>query len=176
MKENCCFTGLRPQKLIFKENSEQYNIIMSKCEKYIIQLINRYDVTNFISGMALGWDIWCAEKVLKIKEKYPKISLECALPCKGQNKYWNESDKIRYAEILGKADSVVYSQEKYTYDCMMKRNMYMIDKSLYVFALWNRQSGGTANTIKYALEKERRIIIINSVTMKISTNRKDTLG
>ena len=66
MKENCCFTGLRPQKLIFKENSEQYNIIMSKCEKYIIQLINRYDVTNFISGMALGWDIWCAEKVLKI--------------------------------------------------------------------------------------------------------------
>lgn len=87
-----------------------------------------------------------------------------------------KSDKIRYAEILGKADSVVYSQEKYTYDCMMKRNMYMIDKSLYVFALWDRQSGGTANTIKYALEKERRIIIINPVTMKISTNRKDTLG
>lgn len=67
MIENyCCFTGLRPQKLNFKENNEKNSIIMLKCEKYIIQLIERYNVTNFISGMALGWDIWCAEEILKL--------------------------------------------------------------------------------------------------------------
>ena len=48
----------------------------------------------------------------------------------------------------------------------------MVDKCLYVLALWDRQNGGTANTIKYALEKERRIIIINPVTMKVSANKK----
>ena len=82
--EKCCFTGLRPQKLNFKENSEQYNIIISKCEKYIIQLIKRYNVTNFISGMALGWDIWCAEEILKLRDRYSNISLECAIPCSEQ--------------------------------------------------------------------------------------------
>jgi len=74
-ENNCCFTGLRPQKLNFNENSEKHNIIISKCEKYIIQLIERYNVTNFVSGMALGWDTWCAEKVLKLKHTYPNISL-----------------------------------------------------------------------------------------------------
>lgn len=172
IRNYCCFTGLRPQKLNFNENSEQYNIIMSKCEKYIIQLIKQYNVTNFMSGMALGWDTWCAEKVLQLKEKYLEIFLECAIPCKKQNKYWNESDKYRYAEILSKADKVIYLQEKYSSDCMMKRNQYMIDKCLYVLALWDRQNGGTANTIEYALQKNRRIIIINPVAMTVLTNKK----
>ncbi len=176
IKNYCCFTGLRPQKLIFKENSEEYNIIMSKCEKYIIQLIKLYNVTNFISSMALGWDILCAEKVLKLKHTYPNILLECAIPCLNQDKYWGELDKHRYAEILSKADNIFQLQEKYTPDCMLKRNMYMVDKCLYVFALWDRQRGGTANTIKYALEKERRIILINPVTMAVSTNKKGILG
>jgi len=172
LDENCCFTGLRPQKLNFKENSEKYNIIISKCEKYIIQLIKRYNVTNFISGMALGWDSWCAEKVLKLKHTYPNISLECAIPCLNQDKYWSELDKHRYAEILSKADNILQLQEKYTPDCMLKRNRYMVDKCLYVLALWDKQNGGTTNTIKYALEKERRIIIINPITMEVLANKK----
>lgn len=169
---NCCFTGLRPQKLNFKENSEKHNIIMSKCEKYIIQLIKWHNVTNFISGMALGWDIWCAEEILKLRDRYSNISLECAVPCSEQDKYWSESDKRRYTEILSRADKVVQLQEKYTSDCMIKRNRYMVDKSLYVFALWDKQNGGTANTIKYALEKERRIIIINPVTAEVLVNKQ----
>ena len=168
----CCFTGLRPQKLNFKEDSKKHNIIMSKCEKYIIQLIEGYNVTNFISGMALGWDIWCAEEILKLRDRYSSISLECAIPCLGQDKYWSESDKHRYVEILSKADNIIQMQEKYTSDCMIKRNLYMVDKSLYVFALWDRQVGGTASTIKYALEKERRIIIINPITSEILVNKR----
>ncbi len=173
MIENCCcFTGLRPQKLNFKENSEQYNIIISKCEKYIIQLIKRYNVTNFISGMALGWDSWCAEEILKLRDRYSNISLECAIPCSEQDKYWSESDKRRYAEILSKADKVVRLQEKYTSDCMIKRNRYMVDKSLYVFAFWDKQIGGTANTIQYALNLKRRIIIINPITAEVLVNKQ----
>ena len=171
-KNYCCFTGLRPQKLNFKEDSKKHNIIMSRCEKYIIQLIEGYNVTNFISGMALGWDIWCAEEILKLRDRYSNISLECAVPCSEQDKYWSESDKRRYTEILSRADKVVQLQEKYTSDCMIKRNRYMVDKSLYVFALWDKQNGGTANTIKYALEKERRIIIINPVTAEVLVNKQ----
>ncbi len=139
---------------------------MSKCEKYIIQLIEWYHVTNFISGMALGWDTWCAEKVLKLKHEYLGISLECAIPCKEQEKYWDKADKKKYYEIFNKADNTVILQNHYSNDCMLKRNRYMIHKSLYVIALWDGQKGGTAHTIQYAIKLKRRITVINPITGK----------
>lgn len=38
----------------------------------------------FISGLALGFDIFAAEMVLEIKKEYPKIKLIAVLPCKDQ--------------------------------------------------------------------------------------------
>lgn len=163
--ETCCFTGLRPHKLSFKENSEMYYIIMQKCEKYIIQLIKIYDVTHFISGMALGWDTWCAEEILNLK-KSCNITLECAVPCNEQDKYWSDTYRKKYRRILKKADAVNVLQPHYSSNCMIKRNYYMVDKSMYVIALWDGQNGGTEDTIRYAMKCKRRIIIINPLTGK----------
>lgn len=49
---------------------------------------------------------------------------------------------------------------------MINRNHYMVDKSLYVLALWDSQQGGTADTIQYAIKQKRRIIVINPITKK----------
>jgi uncharacterized phage-like protein YoqJ len=162
----CCFTGLRPQKLDFEEDSEMYYLIMQKCEKYIIQLIERYGVTHFISGMALGWDTWCAEEILKLKKNF-NITLECAVPCEGQDKYWRDADKKRYRKILKTADTVSMLQSHYSGNCMIKRNYYMVDKSLYMLALWDGQSGGTADTIRYAMKCKRYMVVINPLTGKV---------
>ncbi len=41
---------------------------------------------------------------------------------------------------------------------MQKRNEYMVDKSNLVLAIWNGdKSGGTWNTIKYAMKKGKNI-------------------
>ena len=45
-------------------------------------------VTGFISGMALGVDLWAAQTVLNLREKNPLLKLYCALPCEGQEKKW----------------------------------------------------------------------------------------
>jgi uncharacterized phage-like protein YoqJ len=161
----CCFTGLRPQKINFGEDSKMYYLIMQKCKKYIIQLIERYGVTHFISGMALGFDTWCAEEILKLKKLF-NITLECAIPCKEQDKYWNDTDKQRYRKISKTADTVNILQQYYSSNCMIKRNCYMVDKSLYIIALWDGQSGGTAYTIQYAMKCKKRIIVINPLTCK----------
>lgn len=82
-KKVCCFTGHRPQKLSFGFNEEDERCvqlkraIMEQTEK----LITQRRVTHFIVGMALGVDIYSAEIVLLLKEKYPQITLECAIPC-----------------------------------------------------------------------------------------------
>lgn len=49
--KTCCFTGHRPQKLGYGENSIQCDELKSKLEELIIELIEKEDVTHFISGV-----------------------------------------------------------------------------------------------------------------------------
>lgn len=163
----CCFTGLRPQKLSFIEHSDEYKLVMSRFEIIIKKLINKYNINYFISGMALGWDTWCAKLILELQNDYPAIILECALPCNNQDKYWNTQDKATYRKILSGSQIITYTQKVYSSDCMMKRNRYMIDSCDYVVGLWDGQPGGTASTIKYAISQNKKIIVINPDNLEV---------
>lgn len=167
--EKCCFTGLRPQKLSFSENSEIYKLILEKLNRILKKIIIDYHVNYFISGMALGWDTWCAKEILNLKADYPKIILECALPCKNQDKYWNTADRTTYQKVLSLSDQVTYIQNKFSYSGIMERNRYMVDCSTYVISLWDGQSGGTEKTLRYAVDQNKRIIVLNPIDLKIST-------
>ena len=84
---------------------------------------------NFISGMALGVDIWAAEMVIQLKKQHPYINLEAAIPCANQDLRWRQNDKDRYQGLLKKCDLQTVLQTAYTADCMIIRNKYMVDKS-----------------------------------------------
>ncbi len=119
-------------------------------EQKIIIALDKYGITNFISGMALGVDLDFAEIVLNLRKKY-SITLECALPCPDQTLKWKEKDKLRYNTILKAANIINVVSERYTYECMFKRNCYMVDKSDLVIAVFNGlKKGGTWHTINYA--------------------------
>lgn len=161
-KKVCCFTGHRPQKLSFGFNEEDERCvqikqaIMEQTEK----LITQCGVTHFIVGMALGVDIYSAEIVLLLKEKYPQITLECAIPCETQCEKWSEPMRDRYFYIVMSCDEETMLQRHYTKDCMQKRNQYMVDKSDYVIAVWNDKPSGTGNTVSYAESKGKTVIRI----------------
>lgn len=158
-----CFTGHRPQSIPFLRDEEREKSIALKKQirAEVIRLIETENVTHFISGMALGTDQICAEIVLELKEQYPHITLECAFPCKTQAVRWNEKSRERYFTIIYQADKKTMVQREYTYDCMMKRNMYMVDKSDFVIAVWNGSKSGTGNIVAYAKSKDKKIIQIN---------------
>lgn len=71
--------------------------------------------------MALGTDIFAAEIVLKLKEKFRDITLTAILPCRTQAARWNKEAITRYEHILAKCDKVIVLQEEYTSSCMHKR-------------------------------------------------------
>lgn len=158
--KTCCFTGHRPSKIGYPENSEQGTALKNRIASEILGLINDHGVKHFISGMALGIDTYAAETVLKFREIYPDITLECALPCRSQSKKWSAGNRKRYDEILSKADKITVLHEYYSYICMKDRDKYMVDNSDIVLAVWNGSSGGTAFTVSYAREKGRELIII----------------
>ena len=158
----CCFTGHRPNKLPwgYKEKGIRFLLLKNKLRKTIIKAIkNGYKY--FISGMALGSYMICAEIVLKLKKKHPNIELECAIPCINQTEKWLKDSIDRYNYILSKADNVTYvSNKPYFNGCMQKRNKYMIDNSSLLIAVYNGSSGGTKQTIELAKYSKLKICIL----------------
>ena len=124
-------------------------------------------VTHFISGVALGVDIWGAEIVLELQQDFPGITLEAAVPCRTQADRWRSRAKARYDRVLEKCNRVTVLQEQYTNDCMMKRNRYMVEAADYVVAVWNGKPSGTANTIRYAKSIGKTVYCIDAITFKM---------
>lgn len=163
--KTCCFTGHRPQGMPFRfnEKDERCLNLKEKLKEISEKLIKEDKVTHFISGMALGTDIFAAEIIIDLKQKYPNIILEAAIPCESQETKWSEKQKRRYYKILNLCDKKTVLQKNYTHDCMQKRNRYMIDNSDIVIAVWNGTPSGTGNTVEYAQKKEKQIIFIDPI-------------
>lgn len=100
--KTCAFTGHRPQHLPFgmNENDERCVRLKEILKEEIINLIEKEDVTHFITGMALGIDLYAAEIVLDLKACYPSITLESAIPCETQAVKWSAAQRERYYMIL----------------------------------------------------------------------------
>lgn len=150
----CCFTGHRPDKFSFKYNEADPECLEIKggLKNLIEEAINN-GYNHFISGMALGVDTWAAEAVLELKEAYPGIKLEAAIPCIGQDSRWIKSSRERYANILKRAD-IVTTVVPTTFDktpaSMNIRNVYMVNNSSLVIAIFDGGGGGTKHAFDYA--------------------------
>ena len=157
----CCFTGHRPEKLGLRRGGTAETALKNRITGAVLRLIQERGVRHFISGMALGVDTYAAQSVLKMRELYPDITLECAVPCRGQEKRWKKEDRDVYAEILSRADRVTVLQEHYTPFCMQLRDAYMVENADIVLAVWDGgASGGTAYTVKCAEKLGKPVVVI----------------
>ena len=162
-EKTVCFTGHRPQMLPFGFNEQNPKCIKmkQKIKTKICELIENEGVTNFISGMAIGVDMICAEIVLELKKEYTHITLECAIPCENQSDRWSEAYKQRYRSIISQCDKKTVLQKEYTSSCMHQRNEYMINNSDIVIAVWNGTKSGTGYTVEYARKNKKLIYVLN---------------
>lgn len=156
--KTCCFTGPRPFKLGFTDDSSPACIELKKKINNEIEKLFQRGFTHFISGMAEGVDIYCAEAVIELKKKYKDVILTAVFPYNHKGKDRCEKEKERLIETLRNTDKVITLQENYSPGCFYKRNRYMVDNSDLLFAVYSSH-GGTAYTIKYAAETNKPIKI-----------------
>ena len=150
-KLTCCFTGHR---VIYKEDAETIERDLA----YVIEALIKQGIIYFGVGGALGFDMYAAETVLKLRENYPGVRLVLVLPCVDYDKLWTDTQKQRYIEIKKRADKVIFIEEKYHPGCMQKRNRHLVDHSSVCVAYMRKNSGGTAYTVNYAHKKGLQII------------------
>ena len=154
-EKTCCFTGHRPDKLPWGEDERDPRCAQLK--RSIAQAVEEAYVAGirrFISGMARGCDLYCAEAVLKLRETERDVTLECARPCETQAESWPEAERARYQSILDQCNYETLVQHSYDRFCMLRRNRYMVDRSCRLIAVYNGvPKGGTFQTLAYAMKR-----------------------
>ena len=149
----CCFSGHRPEKL-----NEPEEVVKQWLEEHIDEAIAA-GYTTFISGAAMGTDIWAGEIVLKKEAENPALHLIVATPWKGFAYRWSLAWKKQYDELLQGADLVVTVCDHYHDGVFQMRNKWMVDHSARLVAYFNGADGGTKNTVEYALSKGIEVIM-----------------
>ena len=160
-EKTCAFTGHRPGKLPWGENETDASCLVFKQTLYdTVHSVYDGGIRHYICGMANGCDLYFAEAVLELRGEKPDVTLEAAIPYEGQSNAWNSATKERYFKILENCDMLTVVQQHYSPACMQRRNEYMVDCSGVLIAAYNGSSGGTRNTLLYAMRQNIHIIEI----------------
>lgn len=164
-----CITGHRPNGLPREYGYNLNNEAWSKLKEYIevtIEESYKFASTNekltLVTGMALGVDTAFWEVAAKLRKNNPNIRIEAALPFVEQKKKWTEQSQKQYKKMLSESDKVtIVSEGGFATYKMMARNRYMVNKSDIVIAVICKETGGTAQCVKYAKEHNKVVIEIN---------------
>lgn len=159
----CAFTGYRPQKLPWDEESDPRCVNLKQRLRAAIEDACRGGMEHFICGMAQGVDLYCGELVLEVRRDWPEITLEAAIPCPSQCAAWSAAEQGRWHRLLEQCDDETIVQQHYSSGCMMRRNRYMVDHAAMLIAVHDGQSGGTRRTIEYALRRRLDVVILPPV-------------
>lgn len=164
-----CITGHRPNGLPKEYGYNLNNEAWTKLKKYIevtIEECYKYATPNeeltLVTGMALGVDTAFWEIADKLRKSNRNIKIEAAVPFIGQQKKWTHESQKQYKQMLSESDKVtIVSEGGFTTWKMMARNRYMVNKSDIVIAIICKETGGTAQCVKYAKEHNKVVIEIN---------------
>lgn len=116
-------------------------------------------IDTFYLGLATGFDTVCFKILYELKTTHCIRLVGCA-PFRGQSEKWNKEDRDFYREMCFLLDELVVLSETYTPYCMHERNRYMVDRAGTLVAYLKRRFGGTYYTVRYAREKERKIVYV----------------
>ena len=154
----CCFTGHRPEKLPWgTDERDPRCIALKQSMEGEIEALYRDGCRHFITGMARGVDLYFAEAALAVKERYPLLVLEAAIPFRGQADRWKEGDRQRWQNVLDACDRETLVQEHYDRGCMHRRDRYMVDRADIILAVFDGTPGGTRYTLDYAMRRRLEI-------------------
>ena len=114
---------------------------------------------TFYCGMALGFDLYCCELLLRLREEFPVRIVAC-VPCADQAARYSPRAKEKYEALLSACDEKIVLHEKYENGCIFDRNRCMGDRCVFLLAYLETERGGTFYTVNYAKKRGKRIVFL----------------
>ena len=146
-QRTCCFTGHRaiPEK--------ELPGILERTEQTVRRLIER-GVVFFGVGGAIGYDTEAAKLLFRLRTTdYPQIKVILVYPFEGFTSRWSDEQREEYTRLLPQYDKAVCVAQRASREAYLKRDRHLVDGSAYCIACCTRDSGGTAYTLRYAMDK-----------------------
>lgn len=163
------FTGHRPDSLGGYDKNAVMNIEVRAFLVSAIDRLRERGFRKFISGGALGVDLWAAGIVLN----YPDNELIMAIPFSDYGSNWvSQEDKDQLADFCKRASKTIYVCEgSYFEDGKPQkwknhaRNEWMKENSEIIVAVWNgSRDGGTASAVRGGKKAGKEFIRYNPLT------------
>lgn len=151
MEKICCFSGHRDISPDIVD--EVFTNVLNAIER----LYNE-GFRVFRAGGAIGFDRIAADAVLALRQKHSDVQLHVYIPCLDQNKFFPSEENEHYLAQMRCADKIMCMHERYQKGCMAERNRALVDGSDALVCYLRKNSGGTAYTVNYAIEKQKRLI------------------
>lgn len=168
-KKTLCITGHREKSISSYNGNPIYrNITVSAVKlmlcRYIDMAIER-GYENFISGLAVGTDLWAAQYIAEKRRLHSNIRLIGAMPYLRHAERFPENYRKLLLQVEQQADflvtvnedpDIIYGAHSAGDNCSKNlyrdRNYYMVDNSSAVIAFLNKEGtiSGTAQTVNYA--------------------------
>ena len=148
MGKICAFSGHRDLKSLNFDNA--------LLDRVVLDLI-KTGTTDFLCGMAYGFDLAAAQTVLMYKKDYD-VKLTACLPCANQTDTFSKSNKLKHSVILDSCDEIITLAPSYYRGCMHERDRYMVDNSDVLVCFLRKPVGGTFYTVNYAKKLGKKII------------------
>ena len=145
-QKTCCFTGHRaiPEK--------DLPGILERTEQIVRELIER-GVMFFGVGGAIGYDTEVAKLLFRLRTKdYPQIKIILVYPFDGFTGHWGAKNQTEYARLFPQYNKVTCVAANASKDAYLIRDRHLVDCSAYCICYCTRGTGGTAYTVKYAIE------------------------
>ena len=159
----CAFTGLRELPLRMIDGDPAYDSLRLRLQKEITLLCEQ-GAADFYCGMALGADQLCAEILLDVKREFQEVRLHAAVPFRDQASRWSPTQQARYADILGRCDTVTVLCEEYQKDCCLARNRWMVKRAELLLAVCDPARvpwrSGTGAAVRYAQARGKGVVLV----------------
>lgn len=149
--KRCAFTGYRPQKMAFGfDEADPRCVDFKKRLANTIQMLIDTGYKHFISGGAMGMDMYAAEAVVEFRNDNPEIILEMVSPYDTQAAKWPHDLQARHDRLFALADIVTVTGHEYTKGALFARNRYIVTNADVLLAAYDGKPGGTAMTCDLA--------------------------
>ena len=113
---------------------------------------------NFLSGMALGFDIEAAEVALSLRRELAGLRVVAIIPFEGMQRGFSGLWQSRFERIIAEADEAITLAPHYTSEVYTARNNFLVDNSSACIAYFDGSKGGTAYTVRRAVKGLLRLI------------------
>lgn len=108
-----------------------------------------------------------ADLLLELKKENSRMRIIEVLPFEGYRAKWTPEQQLHAKNLDRQMDKIVYVSMEPSRGAYLARDRHLVDGSRYCICYCNKPTGGTAFTVKYALE--RGLTVYNASSFDVNS-------